>query len=453
VRVVGDARRVGSGETLRPIELLADLIRIPSVNPDGEGEGPVAELLRDRLDVAGLTTTIEISPGGRPSLVGRVPGPTDVAPLVLLSHTDVVPVEPDAWRHDPFGGEIVDGELWGRGALDMKSIAVLHAEAAAALAASGATPTREVVVVAVADEEAGGAEGAGWLLDERPELVGFREGAPPPEVLGEGAFGLSGLLERPVMPIVQGEKAPLAVRVRARCRPGHGSMPPADQAIQRLLSFVDRVSGPRRARIHPVMRDHFAALAVAATGPERRVFELLASGAGPAAVRALAPLLRSRSAAIGQLVADSVTPTMLSAGYKLNVVPGEAEATFDCRLLPDTDPDEVLAELRRAGGGDVEVEVVQRWATTTSPRGELFEVLADASSTLPHEPIPVPSLTPGVTDVRYFRAAGATGYGWVPLVLTPELLATFHGHDERVPVAGFEEAVDVMTDVVRRVST
>jgi acetylornithine deacetylase/succinyl-diaminopimelate desuccinylase-like protein len=436
-----------------PIDLLAQLIRIPSVNPDGEGEGPVAELLRHRLDAAGLTTSIETSPGGRPSLVARLEGPTDVAPLVLLSHTDVVPVEPDAWRHDPFGGEVVDGELWGRGALDMKGVAVLHAEAVAALAASGASPAREVLVVAVADEEAGGAEGAKWLVDERPGLVGLREGSPPPEVLGEGGFGLSGVLERPVMPIVRGEKAPLGVRARATGTPGHGSMPPADQAIRRLLAFVERVTGPRAPRVHPVMAEHLAALAAATSGPERRVLQLLAGRGGSAAARVLAPVLRARSPVLGQLLADSVTPTMLDAGYKVNVVPGEATATFDCRLLPDTDPDEVLDELGRAGAPHVEVEELHRRPTVTSAGGALFDMLAAASAAMSDAPVPVPSLTPGVTDLRFLRAAGATCYGWVPLVLSPEQLATFHGTDERVPVDRFEEAVAVMTDVVARVAT
>jgi acetylornithine deacetylase/succinyl-diaminopimelate desuccinylase-like protein len=438
---------------MTPIELLAELIRIPSVNPGGEGEGEVAERLRQRLDAAGLSTSIECSPAGRPSLVARLEGPTDVAPLVLLSHTDVVPVEPDAWRRDPFGGEVVDGELWGRGALDMKGVAVLHAEAAAALAGSGATPTREVVVLAVADEEAGGAEGAAWLVDERPGLVGLRDRAPLPEVLGEGGFGLAGLLDRPVMPIVRGEKAPLGVRARATGAPGHGSMPPSGQAIRRLIDFVDRVSGPRAARLHPVMREHFAALASATSGAESRALRLLSGRGGPAAIRAPAPRLRARSGALGQLVADSVTPTMLESGYSFNVVPGEAAATFDCRLLPDTDPDEVLAELRRAGAPDIEVEEIHRRPTAVSPPGPLFDVLAEASAAMSGNPLPVPSLTPGVTDLRFFRAVGATCYGWVPLVLTPEQLATFHGTDERVPVPELEEAVTVMADVVARVAS
>jgi acetylornithine deacetylase/succinyl-diaminopimelate desuccinylase-like protein len=441
---------VSSGAT----DLLAELIRIPSVNPTAEGEGLVAERLRTFLDGAGLHTDILTSPAGRPSLVARIPGPTDVAPLVLLSHTDVVPVEEAAWRRDPFGGEVVDGELWGRGALDMKGVAVMHAMAAAALAGSGATPSREVIVAAVADEEAGGTEGAGWLMQDRPELLGFRDGMPPPDALGEGAYGLSGLLEPVLMPIVVGEKCPLTVRATATGAPGHGSMPPPDQAILGLARFVDEVTGHGAPRIHPVMRAQFRELAAATSGPLARIFALLAGAAGPTAVKALASVLRARAGVIGLLVADSVTPTKVDAGYAFNVVPGEADAWFDCRLLPDTDPEQVLAELAAIGvAHGVEVDAVHRWASPVSDPGHVYDVVREVSTGLAGSPVTVPSLTPGTTDLRYLRAAGARAYGWVPLVLSPGLLATFHGHDERIPIAGLSRAVDAMTEVVRRAAT
>jgi acetylornithine deacetylase/succinyl-diaminopimelate desuccinylase-like protein len=442
------------------VELLAELVRIPSVNPPGDGEGAVAEVLREPLAKAGFDTDILTSPSGRPSLVARLPGSfEDRPPLVMLSHADVVPVEERSWTRDPFGGEVVDGALWGRGTLDMKGVAVLHVEAAIALTALDRQPARDVVVVCVADEEAGGAEGAEWLLRDHPASVGFRDWAPPPEVLGEGAFGLSGVLPRPIMPIVLGEKSPLWLRAHATGAPGHGSLPPPSQAIRNLARFVEAVSGPRPAHLHPVMREQFEALATAAAGAQGRLFALLAGPADPTAIRALAPILRTRAGVIGHLVADTVTPTMLSGGYKFNVVPGEAEVAFDARLLPDTDPDRVLEAMRRVGRRhDVDLEEVHRWSSPTSGRGRLFELLAEVSTARvpagahPAEvaaPIAVPSLTPAMTDLRFFRAHGATAYGWVPLVLTPELFATFHGHDERVPLDEFELALDAMTDVVR----
>ncbi len=150
------------------IDLLVDLLRIDTTNPPGN-EGPCAEILESYLAAAGLDTQILVSPEGRPNLVARFGDRPDRPPLVLLSHTDVVGVEPDKWSHDPFGGDVADGFVWGRGTLDMKGISVMHADAAAAVARSGATPERDVIVVAVADEEAGGNHGAEWLCREHPE--------------------------------------------------------------------------------------------------------------------------------------------------------------------------------------------------------------------------------------------------------------------------------------------
>lgn len=439
---------------MEPLELLADLVRIPSVTGDAEREGQVAERLRSRLDGAGLATEIVTSPAGRPTLLGRIEGPRDRPPLVLVSHSDVVPVEPDAWTHEPFGARIHDGQLWGRGSLDMKGIAVTHAEAAAALAAGGTAPDREVIVVVVPDEEAGGGEGAAWLLDAHADRAGFRDGAPPPDVLGEGGYGLADVLSRPVMPIVVGEKVPVRVTARAAGEAGHGSLPPTRQAIGHLVRFVDAVAGPRTARLHPVVREQFAELGAAADGPQQRALRLLSGPAGPALVRAAATVVRSRSPAIGALLADTLTPTYLEAGYAGNVVPGRAEARFDARLLPDTDVDELLAWLRRVGRRlEVEVELGRVDAGPVSGRGPLFDVLATVSSDLAGEPAPVVSLTPGVTDLRFWRRRGATAYGWMPLVLTGDQLAGFHGRDERIPVDGFQAAVDAMARAVRLAAT
>lgn len=435
-------------------DLVRQLVRIPSVNPSPEGEADVAEVLRNHLDASDLETRMLTSPGGRVSLVARIAGPRDRAPLVLLSHTDVVAVEEEAWQHDPFGGDVVDGELWGRGTLDMKGVAALHVAAVGALTTQAAEVRREVIVVATADEEAGGAEGARWLVDEHPELVGFRDGSPPPEVVSEGGFGVTGILDRPVMPIVLGEKWPLVVRARAGGDPGHASLPPDDQAIRSLIRFVDAVCGPRRARVHPLMRGMFAALAGSADGARGRLFRVLAGPHGDATARVLAPLLRARMGTIGHLLSDTVTPTRLEAGYAINVVPGRAEASFDCRLLPDTDPERFLAWLTRvARRHDVTIEELHRWPSAASTAGPLMDLLVTLSAELPSRPIAAPSLTPALTDLRWFRARGATGYGWVPLVLSQELLATVHGHDERVPVDELDRATSAVSELVVRACT
>jgi acetylornithine deacetylase/succinyl-diaminopimelate desuccinylase-like protein len=438
---------------MKPVELLRELVRIRSINPPGD-EATVAALLERYLSDAGLKTELLSSPGGRTNLVAQVDGPRDRPALVLLSHSDVVPVEEDSWTRDPFGAEISDGFVWGRGTLDMKGIAVMHAVAAAELVRAGHTPTREIIVAVVADEEAGGDEGAGWLLDEHPAMVGFGDGRPPPEVIGEGAYGVGGMLPRPVIPIALGEKTAVWFDLLATGESGHGGLPPARQALVNLATMVAQIAGFGTPRVHPVMREQFATLASAASGAPAAAFRALSSPAGAAVSRAIASRLR-KAGALGLLLSDSITPTVMAGGYKSNVVPGEARASFDCRLLPDTDIDALIASVDRKArrrGGRV-VNVVQKGHGPVSDKGALMDILERASTQIAPDAIPTTSLSPAITDLRFFRARGATGYGWTPMVLTPELLATIHGHDERMPVTDFERAVTVMSDVVRRAST
>jgi acetylornithine deacetylase/succinyl-diaminopimelate desuccinylase-like protein len=431
-------------------ELLSELLRTETVNPPG-AEMPAARIYESFLQDAGLETKILESPAGRPNLVARLEGSSDEGPLVLLSHTDVVGVERDKWQRDPFSGEVADGAIWGRGALDMKGVGVMHADAVAELARSSSAVRRTVIFVAVADEEAGGKEGAAWLVEEHPELVGLGgRGGSAPEVLGEGAFGLSGLLPRPLMPIVLGEKSVLWLDLKATGTPGHGALPPLEQAPANLAKAITKVAGFGPPRVHPVMQEQFAALARESEGVSGAVFKLLASGAGKTVAAALKSQLRARGT-IATLISDTATPTQLAAGYKHNVVPGSATASLDCRLLPDTHPDDYTAAMqKKVASLGVTAERVAHYGSPVSKQGPLFEILAQESDTLPERPIVVPSLTSAMTDVRFWRQRGAHGYGWVPLVVGPELLGTIHGHDERVPVDAFERAVESMTRVVAR---
>jgi acetylornithine deacetylase/succinyl-diaminopimelate desuccinylase-like protein len=438
---------------MAPVDLLRDLLRARTINPPGD-ETAAAAVLEAYLSEAGLKTEILDSPGGRSSLIARLDGPHDRPALVLLSHSDVVAVEEESWTRDPFGGELVDGFIWGRGALDMKSIAVMHAVAVSGLVRSGRTPTREVIVVMAADEEAGGGEGARWLVEEHPNTVGFGEGRPPPEVVTEGAYGLAGLLDRPVMPIALGEKTAVWFDLVAKGDPGHGALPPEQQAPVNLATLIGEIAGFGIPRVHPVMRQQFSTLTSAASGKRAAVFRALASPAGGVLARAIAPQLR-KAGALGLLLSDTVTPTQVAAGYKSNVVPAEARASFDCRLLPDTDVEEFIASVdkkaRRRGGLVANVE--QKGHGPVSVEGPLFEILENASRELVPNVVTAVSLSPGITDARFFRSRGATAYGWCPLMLTPELLATIHGNDERIGLEDFNKAVSATTDVVVRASS
>ena len=434
-------------------DLLCELLRVRSINPPGD-EARAASLLETYLSDAGLDTTMLVSPQGRSNLVARLDGPRDQPALVLLSHSDVVPVEEESWTRDPFGGESSEGHIWGRGALDMKSIAVMHAVAVAELARSDRPPSREVILVMAADEEAGGTEGARWLVEEHADNVGFGEGRPQPEVVTEGAYGLTGMLDRPVMPIALGEKTAVWFDLVTRGDPGHGALPPEQQAPVNLVRLVKEIAGFGTPRVHPVMREQFSTLTEAASGKVASVFKALASPAGAIVARGVAPQLR-RTGAVGLLLSDSITPTQIAAGYKSNVVPSEARASFDCRLLPDTNVDEFIRSMEknaRRRGGTIE-NVQQKGHGPVSAKGALFGILERATRALDAQAVTVPSLSPGITDARFFRARGATAYGWCPLMLTPELLATIHGHDERIPVEGFQKAVRATREMVFRASS
>jgi acetylornithine deacetylase/succinyl-diaminopimelate desuccinylase-like protein len=434
------------------LPLLRELLCIDTTNPPGR-EAPAAELLEARLTKAGLSCELHKSPGGRPNLVARLEGPRDVPALVLLSHTDVVGVEREHWSHDPFGGEIDEGFVWGRGALDMKAIAAMHVEAAAAVVRDAATVAREVIVVAVADEEAGGSEGAAWLTREHAEGLGFGDDRPAPEVLGEGAFGLQDIVDRPVMPVAFGEKTAVWLDVTAHGDPGHGALPPLRQAPVQLAHATAALAGFRRPRVHPVMAEQMRLLAPMAGPARRNVMRLLAGRAGNHAVRALHGVL-ARSGPVRTLLADSVTPTQIAAGYKNNVVPSTAKASFDCRILPDTSVEEFAEDLRkRASIYEVDIEIRRSHGGPVSGRTRLFDAIAGACGAMRERPIVVPTLSPGFTDVRHFRALGATGYGWAPVVLSSDLLSTIHGHDERIEVEAFHQGVDVMKRLVLDVST
>jgi acetylornithine deacetylase/succinyl-diaminopimelate desuccinylase-like protein len=434
------------------LDLLQTVLRIDTTNPPGN-EAPAAEALEAAMKGGGLEVEMVAPASGRPTVIGRVPGPRNRPALVLLSHTDVVGVEEDRWTHDPFGGEVADGYIWGRGALDMKSIAVMHVAAATALARGDVSPAREVIVVAVPDEETGGADGAAWIVEHHADKVGFGAGRPLPEVMGEGAYGITGILDVPVLPVALGEKNVLWIEARAVGEPGHGSMPPPRRALEEMATFVSRVGGYGKPRVHPIIREQLRILSDRAIGRNARIFRALASRAGDQVARILARRLRASGVA-GTLLSDTATPTQMRAGYKHNVVPGEAIATFDCRLLPDTDPDGYLGEVQRiAERHGITVEAVARHTGPVSDAGPLFEHLRTAAPRVASDAVVVPTISPPMTDVRYFRSRGATGYGWIPLVLTPELLGTIHGHDERIPVDGFAAAVRAMTDAVQAASS
>jgi acetylornithine deacetylase/succinyl-diaminopimelate desuccinylase-like protein len=445
------------------VEHLRELIRIPSVNPpDGGpdvaagrdprgGETAAARQCADILAGAGIAAeVIELIPG-RGSCVARIPaaGGATEPPLILLSHIDVVPVDAESWSRDPFGGELVDGVVWGRGAVDMKNMVAMELGVMLALARSGAEMRRDVIFAAVADEEAGGEHGARGLVEQRPELFHDAQGRPASAAINEvGGYSIT-LGGRRYYTVQVAEKGIVWTRLRSTGTPGHGSMPHADNAAIKLAAAVTALADDqsrRSARVIPVVADFLGAMGLAdiAERAER----------DPAGASALMselvedPVMRR---SLDAMLRDTVTPNVMRAGKKVNVIPGAGEAEVDVRTLPGTDQAALLAHLQQVVGDDATVEAVATLPAVEWPAdAEIVRLMDSALRTADPEGIPVPMMiTPG-TDAKALASLGIPCYGFAPVRLDPDVpfLSLFHGHDERLPVSALAFGLPVLAEVV-----
>lgn len=416
-------------------ELLARYVRLDTSNPPGN-ERAAAELLARHLRDAGVATELYVSPRGRASLAARLPASRPDAPVVvLLHHLDVVPPG-EGWSGPAFSGEVREGKLWGRGAIDAKSLGV--AQLAAFLAARAQPERRrELLLLAVADEEAGGAEGTRWLLERHPELFARAEA-----VLNEGGQNRTVLGRTLFWGVEVVQKRPLWLRVSARGRPGHAAAINVESAAHRLILALARaLETPPRWRVSPAARAYFEALA--AFDPHARAvaadFDGLFGPAGP--TRALLP-------GMAGYFLDSFQVTRLSASDRVNVVAAEASAEVDVRLLPDTDAEAWLADLRRRLGDDVDVEV-ELAAPPTPPSPSDTPLFAEIARALGGGAPVVPAFIAGVTDSRHFRERGIAAYGLSPFALEAADSGSVHGPDERIPLDVFDQGVERMKKIVR----
>ncbi len=450
------------------VEDLRALIRIPSVNPPpdgGDGELRAARAIAERLAEAGLPATVVEPFPGRGSVVARLRGDgTGGGPLLLLSHLDVVPAPPDGWSHDPFGGELDAGYVWGRGALDMKGmvsmeLAVLRrladeARAAGRDPASDPVPglTRDVLFACTADEEAGGHEGIGWIVDHHPDWL-RADGA-----LNEAGGVSAAFAGRRVYPIQVAEKGYVRYRITVRGRWGHGSVPRPDNAAVRAAEVVARLASPGPPRLTPAMARFFEL--VAAELPPEAARHVRAIGASDprlsdaAIAAACDPTLGAVARA---LLRDTVSPNVIRAGLKYNVIPGVAEVELDVRTLPGTDEPAIRERLRAALGpeldGQVEIEpLLVGLPVEASVDTPLYGLLEAAIKDHDPDGIPVPFLAPFATDAKHTARLGIPTYGFSPLRLRPEdrFVELFHGDDERVSVEALRFGLPVLYDVVRR---
>lgn len=434
-----------SGLGADAVELLSELIRFDTVNPPGNEE-PAQEMLAARLRDAGFECSLPAAQPGRPNLVARLAADAPGETLCLLGHVDTVPANSGEWGFDPWSGEVVDGEVLGRGAQDMKGQVAAEVAAAVDLARRGWRPARgELKLVLTADEEMGGGAGARWLCSEHPEAV------RADLVVNEGGGAAFELAGRRFYPLCVGEKGVCRLRLRARGRAGHGSVPAlGDNALLKLASALARFDDQPPLEPTPEGIGFLSQLLgrdVSAADLEAAIDEL----------RALSPMLVAYLAE--PMLRVTLAPTTARAGEKSNVIPSHAEALIDCRVPPEIGPDTVrarVAELLGPLSDTVEVElddpVIGNRSPVTTPlsaaiRASLVEL--DPEATL------VPMVMPGFSDSRWFREAfgSATVYGFFPqreLGLF-EAAPLIHSADERAAVADIELAAGFYSDLCRRV--
>ena len=418
-------------------EILSAYLRIDTTNPPG-AEEPAADFLASILEREGIKSERIESAPGRVSLAARLAGSGGAGkPLVLLSHSDVVPAEREHWREDPFSGKLVDGVLWGRGALDMKGMGVLELMTVLLLKRHRVPLRRDVIFLAAADEEEAGAYGMEWIAEHRPDLLDVEY------VLNEGAYGLCEFMGQParLFGVAPSEKGPLWLRLRTRGTPGHGSVPGADAAPARLARALDRVLGwETEFRVLPEVRKFMERAAAAGLVPLIQDDEILRGMA------AMNPFLRA-------MTRDTISLTTLRAGYKVNVVPSEAEATLDCRLLPGRTVEGFVKDLQaRIADPEVVLEKIYGCDPIPTPlESDLFDVIERVVRDRGPGNAVLPQICPGFTDCRQYRDRGVSSYGFIPFLLAADDLMGIHGHDERVSVANVGLGCEVLFEVVRRI--
>lgn len=415
-------------------------IQFDTTNPPGN-ELPAAEWLRDQLIARGITRDVAVhEPApGRGLVLARIPGDEPLRPLLLNHHIDVVAADPAQWTHPPFSGAVADGCVWGRGTLDTKNLGVIFLLALETLIKEGVRFRRPIVFLAVPDEETGGVQGMRWLVEHHGQTL------DPEWVWDEGGGGLQGFFGEGVLfGVAVAEKKILHLKLIARGRPGHASMPHNDNANVTLLNALQRVlSDPRPIRVNEVTAAMLRALAASGTVPAG----LLANLGDPAVAGILAA-----DPHLNALARDTISLTVLKAGYKVNVIPERAEAEIDCRLLPDTDADEFRGWLHERIADDrITVETMQSSPPSgVAPLdGPFFGAVGRAAAAHAPGAGVFPLLVAGATDGRYWRERGYAAYGLGPVIMTREDLGRVHGIDERVSVENLLLGIKMARDIIR----
>jgi len=434
------------------VELLSELIRIDTSNPPGN-EAEAAEYLRKKFAAEGIAGEILAPEPGRGSFYARLTSRGGGPKLMLLSHTDVVPVaDPARWEHPPFSGRVIDGYVWGRGALDMKGQAVMEALVMFLFRRLNLRFNGELVYLAAADEERGADKGAGWLLREHPELLRVDY------VINEGGGMPLRVGEKTLYTIETMEKGLLWLRVRVGGRSGHGSIPHGENALARGAALLERIARYRFPKRVTEAVEELVTKVAEALGERGREIAAAILGPGEPDLQRLLEGTPLDPHIINAFIRTTISPTMARAGVKENVIPDSCEFVLDCRLLPGSSREEVIGRIEGLAGelgAEIEHEILQYHPPSESPVGTDFyrKIERALLGELPGIET-VPFLLTGATDSRFPRELGATAYGLCPLsteIGMSERMKLVHGEDERIDLESLELGTRVFARIAAEV--
>ena len=428
------------------VELLSRYIRLDTTNPPGN-EHLAVDFFAKILRSEGIAYRVYESRPGRTSIRAEIKGTGQREPLILLHHTDVIAAKKDEWSFDPFGGDIIDGYICGRGALDTKSLGIMQLLSMLDVRHNKVALNRDLVFLATADEESGSDSGVEYLLREHPGAF------PAGLVLNEGGYMAEGIVPGRLLAMISpGEKGPCWIKLKRKGIPGHGSTPHVDNALECLTRAVNRLIDYRvPLRVTPIVAEYFRRMAPA--------WEFLQPYVEDSEEETLLKILEDNGLlAVPQvkaMLSNTISLNSLHSGDKVNVIPSYAEAEVDTRLLPGQGISEWIATLKHhLDDEEIKIEFIMKGEGNVSDMDtDSYRIIEQAL--LDHYPgaIAAPYLMLGATDSRFFRELGMLSYGFCPAVIPADHLKSIHGIDEKIAAGSLIKGTEVYTDIVKRLCT